>query len=51
MWDCLFYYQKYTMTSTCNCRAYASTAKDSGEQALIYGSGLYVTLKTMVNQL
>ena len=28
-----------------NYRAYASTAKDPGEQALIYGSGLCVTLK------
>ena len=28
-----------------NYRAYASTAKDPGQQALIYGSGSWVTLK------
>ena len=36
---------KSTPRQASNYRAYASTAKDPGEQALIYGSGLCVTLK------
>ena len=36
---------KITPRQASNYRAYASTTKDPGEQALIYGSGLCVTLK------
>ena len=36
---------KSTPRQASNYRAYASTAKNPGEQALIYGSGLCVTLK------
>ena len=42
---------KSTPRQASNYRAYASTAKDLCEQALIYGSGLCVTLKAIVNQL
>ena len=41
---------KSTPRQASHHRVNALTAKNTGEQVLIYGSGLSVTLKTLLNQ-